>query len=463
MVTALLLAGCSEGGSSAPATSQAPSHTPAVSTTTLWPTYHLDAARSGDDTGEPSFRSLARTWTTGPLDGAIYAEPLVDGTEVIVATENDSVYAFDTRSGALRWHTSLGTPRTSNFPCGDVMPLGVTGTPVIAGGRIFVAAEVEAPSGVYRFRLAALNPSTGATVFNDDVTPSGMDANTQQQRSALAVSHGNVIIAWGGLFGDCGTYHGYVEAVSEQSGAATAQWRDTPNDNEGGVWSPSGPAVDGAGNIYVTTGNGGNTAISQYDYGDSVVELSPSLAVRGFFATGPPQSWASLNATDQDLGSIGPSLLTGGLLFAMGKGGRGYLLTESALPGNSNPGGGENAGAAVCHQTSNAAYSGMAAAGATVYVPCADGIAAVRIDSAHAFHVLWYSTSGSSAPILAGGLVWSLHVFGGTELVGLDPATGVVVSSLTLPATTAHFATPAAGEGRLFVAAADLLVAFAAA
>src|SRR5437016_14152987 len=107
MVTALLLAGCSEGGSSAPATSQAPSHTPAVSTTTLWPTYHLDAARSGDDTGEPSFQNLAHAWTAGPLDGAVYAEPLVDGNEVIVATENDAVYAFDTRTGAVRSHTRL--------------------------------------------------------------------------------------------------------------------------------------------------------------------------------------------------------------------------------------------------------------------------------------------------------------------------------------------------------------------
>jgi hypothetical protein len=307
-----------------------------------------------------------------------------------------------------------------------------------------------------------MDPSSGAIIYNVDVTPTGMDTNTQQQRSALAVSRGNVVIAWGGLDGDCGTYHGYLETVSEASGARRAVWHDTPNDNEGGIWAASGPAVDAAGNVYVTTGNGSTSNISQYDYGDSVLELSPSLTLRGFFATGPPQSWVSLNASDQDLGSVGPTLIGGGLLFAVGKGGRGYLLTQSGLPGYSNPGGDENASATVCHHSADAAYSGMAAAGSTLFVPCADGVVAVHIDSSHAFHALWYSKSGSSAPIVAGGLVWSLSVFGGTQLVGLDPTTGTVKAAFTLPSNTEHFATPAAGGGHLFVAAGKLLVAFVA-
>jgi outer membrane protein assembly factor BamB len=456
-LASLLLGACGAG-----AAVSAPVQALNTSTTTSqWHTYHLNASRTGNDTKEPSFASLTSAWTAGPLDGAIYAEPLVDGGKVFVVTENDSVYAFDVTTGQPRWHVSLGTPRTSNFPCGNIMPLGITSTPVIDGGYLYVLAEVEKPAGTYRWHLAKLSPSSGAVIFDKGITPSGLNSNTQQQRSALAVSNGNVVVTWGGLWGDCGNYHGWVETVSESSGAKVAQWHDTPNDNEGAIWGPSGPAVDSGGNIYVTTGNGSTTSVSSYDYSDSVIKLSPSLSVLSFFAPGPPQQWTSLNGSDTDLASVGPALLKNGLLFAIGKGGRGYLLNQSQLPNNSNPGGGENFSAQVCHSTSGAAFSGTAFAGGKVYVPCADGIAAVKIDSATAFHTVWYSTSGSSAPVVAGGLVWTLQVFGGTTLVGLSPSTGAVAATLSLPAKTEHFATPTSSDGHLFVAAGTMLAAFA--
>jgi outer membrane protein assembly factor BamB len=459
LLVLVLMSGC--GGSLA--LLAAPAHAAASSSTsaTYWRTYHLNAARAGDDTKEPSFANLTPAWTTPPVDGNVYGEPLVNGSSIIIATENDSLYAFVAATGQPHWHVSLGAPRTSNFPCGDIMPLGITGTPVIDGGYLYAVAEVEQPAGTYRFHLAKVNPNSGSVVYNRDITPSGLDTNTEQQRSALAVSNGNVVIAWGGLDGDCGTYHGYVETVSEASGAEVAQWNDTPNDNEGGIWGPSGPAVDASGNIYVSSGNGSTSDVTMYDYSDSVVKLSPSLSPLSFFAPGPPQSWTSLNASDTDLGSIGPSLLKNGLLFAIGKGGRGYLLNQSQLPSVSNPGGGENFSAQVCNRTGDAAFSGMALAASTLYVPCEDGIAAVKIDSATSFHRIWYSTSGSSAPIVAGGLVWTLKVFGGNALYGLNPATGTASEQLSLPATTEHFATPVSGDGRLFVAAGNLLTAFA--
>ena len=451
-----LLSGCAPS-----ATVASPTRPPGVALTPQWDTYHLDATRSGDDTGEPSFLHLHGAWTAGPLDGALYAEPLLDGDNVIVATEDDSVYDFDAVSGRQLWRVTLGTPRTSNFPCGDIKPLGITGTPVIDGGSLYVLAEVEDTPGVYRFHLAKLKPSNGTTLYNRDVTPRGMDVNAEQERSALGVSDGNVIITWGGLDGDCGSYHGYLETVSESSGVEVAQWNDTERDNQGGMWAPSGPAVDAAGNIYVTTGNGSTSDIKQYDDGDSVLEFSPSLSLMSFFAPGPPAAWPALNAADLDLGSVGPALLPNGLLFAIGKGGRGYLLKQSGLPGNSNPGGGDSANAPVCATSGGGAFSGMAASGDTVFVPCAGGVTAVKIDSAQSFHMEWHSTSGSSAPIIAGGLVWTLSLFGGRALYGLNPSTGSVAVTLTLPSTSAHFATPSSGGGRLFVGAGDLLVAFA--
>ena len=468
LVAMTFLAGITACGTSQPTTSSttasatgagpSASSTPTTSSTD-WLTYHRDAARTGDDPNEPSFSSLGAAWRSN-LDGAVWAEPLVDGASVIVVTENDSVFAISASSGVRQWRASLGTPRTSNFPCGDIMPLGITGTPVIDGGFLYVVAETE-QAGTYGFRLAKLNPADGTIVFNADITPRGMDTNTEQQRSALTVSDGHVVVAWGGLDGDCGSYHGYVETVSEATGAELAQWHDTAIDNQGGIWAVSGPAVDASGNIYVSTGNGSSSDTAAYDYGDSIVKLSPALAVLSFFAPGPPQTWASLNADDNDLGSIGPSLLPNGLLFAIGKGGRGYLLSQASLPSNADPGGGENAGGQVCNATSAAAFSGMAAMGSTIYVPCADGIAAVRIDSATAYTRIWYSTAGSSAPIVAGGLVWTVAVFGGSSLYGLDPSSGAVAEQLDLGATTEHFVTPAAGDGRLFIAAGSTVIAFA--
>ena len=437
----------------------------AAAATTSWPMYHLDPGRGGNDTGEPAFSVMGNAWNSGVLDGAMYAEPLVTSNLVVVATENNSLYAFRATTGSLAWGpVHLGAPRTSNFPCGDINPLGITGTPVIAGGFLYAVAEVQTSPTTFVFDLAKVNPISGALNFETNITPSGMDTNVEQERSALAVSGTNIVVVWGGLDGDCGTYHGYVETVAESNGAEQAQWNDTAGTGgrEGGMWAPSGPAVDASSNIYVSTGNGSSTTVTTYDYGDSVLRFPPGLGTPAFFAAGPPNNWASLNASDTDLGSIGPSLLANGLLFAIGKGGRGYLLNQAALPGNSNPGGGENFSAAVCHGTSSAAFGGLAVSGSVVYVPCADGIAAVNIDSSSSFHTLWYTTSGGgSAPIVAGGLVWTLSMFGGSNLYGLQPATGQVTAILKLPAATEHFATPSAGDGMLFVGAANRLAAFA--
>lgn len=92
---------------------------------------------------------------------------------------------------------------------------------------------------------------------------------------------------------------------------------------------PLRPAVSSTGNLFLTTGNGSSTTVTQYDYGDSVLDFTPSLTLSSFFAPGPPQQWSLLNANDEDLASIGASLLSGGLIFAIGIGGRGYLLSQA--------------------------------------------------------------------------------------------------------------------------------------
>lgn len=118
-------------------------------TTTLWHAYHFNAGRSGNDANEPSFQTMKEAWTVA-LDGAIYAEPLIDGKDVIVLTENDFVYALASRSGALVGHTKMGSPRSSNFPCGGVRPLGNHGDPAHRP-RLLVCARrnTDRANGVY--------------------------------------------------------------------------------------------------------------------------------------------------------------------------------------------------------------------------------------------------------------------------------------------------------------------------
>jgi hypothetical protein len=319
-----------------------------------------------------------------------------------------------------------------------------------------VVGDIQTSSTSFEFHLAKIDPTNGAVIYNKNITPSGMDTSIQQSRGALSVSNGNVVIVWGGLNGDCGSYHGFEETVSEASGVEQRQWNTPTSGSRGGIWASSGSAVDSGGNIFVATGNGSSN-INNYDESDSVLKFSPALDPPSFFA---PQGWPSLGGSDTDLGSVGPELLPNELLFQIGKSGRGYLLSQSTLPNNSNPGGGENASAQVCNKTSDAAFSGMATNGGTVFVPCSDGIAAVSIDSSSSFHRVWYQTSGGgSAPIIAGGLVWTLKMFGGTSLYGLDPSSGSIVATLTLPATTNHFATPSAGDQRLFVPDGAFVVA----
>ncbi len=123
---------------------------PAAAPPATWTTYHHDNQRSGYDAQQPTFSSITRGWASPTtVDGSVYAEPLVSGGSVFVATENDSVYSLNATTGAIQWQTNLDTPvPLSNFPCGNIDPEGITGTPVIdpTAGVIYVVALVQ-PSG----------------------------------------------------------------------------------------------------------------------------------------------------------------------------------------------------------------------------------------------------------------------------------------------------------------------------
>ena len=176
-----------------------------------WSTYHRSNDRTGAATDVPRPTGLASAWTVR-LDGPVYGQPVVVGSTVIAATERDSVYGIDLASGGIRWSRHLGTPvQRSDLPCGNIDPLGITGSPAYDAptGSVFVVTETTGA----KHDLVSLDVRTGVVRFVRNLDVTSRDRSAEQQRGALAVANGRVYVPFGGLYGDCGDYIGYVAAV----------------------------------------------------------------------------------------------------------------------------------------------------------------------------------------------------------------------------------------------------------
>jgi len=421
-----------------------------------WTTYHLDQARTGNDTTEPAATTVTNAWNT-TLNGQVYAEPLIVGSTVLVATEQNNVYALDAGTGAILWqNTSLGAPIASGLPCGNISPVGITGTPVVdtASGLMYVVASLAQPSNHYE--LYAIDISDGSTAWHETIAPTNFNFAYQGQRGALALANGRIYIPFGGRSGDCGTYSGWVVGAPAGGPGALLTY-SLPYGHMGGIWAPSGSAVDGSGNIFVTTGNtscGSNC--NPFDYGETVLKLSPTLGLLDYWA---PTNYASLNASDTDVGSVGPSLIPNNLIFQVGKAGIGYLINAAVMGHISNA----TFSATACPGlTSDAAFGGTAWAAPYMYVACRTKLVALNVNtSGPSFTVVspWSApaVSYSGPPIVAGGYVWTIDPAG--HLYGLNPTSGAVVYNLAITSAN-HFATPTSGTGRLFVPASNVIRAY---
>ena len=292
---------------------------PAQAAGGAWTTFMFDNARDGHSTADPAFGTVGPAWTSPGLNGQIYAEPLVYGGVVYVATENDQLYALNQANGAILKQWNLGGP-AGGFRCGNIN--GITGTPVIdTVNRVLYAVGATNTAPTYKlFKVDLANYSAPVQSFNAQ-SLTGFDPTIQGQRGALALNNGTVYVPYGGRAGDCGVYHGYVAAF-DLNGNPVGAFETTPHSCAGGVWSPGGESVDGSGNVYAGSGNGptsgltGCSPTNMYDYQESVLKLS---ATAGLVANWAPQNWLSLDQGDTDIGSVTPTLLPGGLIFQSGK------------------------------------------------------------------------------------------------------------------------------------------------
>jgi hypothetical protein len=425
------------------ASSASASSASASSAAADWPAYDRTAERSGVSVSSPALVAVRHSWTAS-VDGAVYAQPLVVGSEVIVATENDSVYALSASDGAVIWTRHLASPVPAGLPCGNINPSGITGTPVAdpATGRLWVVTFTAQPT--YQHTLWELDLATGQTDWQRPIDVSGSDPRAQQQRGALTLLGSRVYVPFGGLDGDCSDYKGRVVGAPV-SGSGPVVSFTTANQRQAGIWAPAGESVRD-GSLYVATGNG--MPYNQVDDSDSVLRLSPGLAVQGRFT---PANFVALSSGDLDLGSTAPALLPDGLVFQVGKQGIGYVLDGSRLGGT----GGELGSSDLCE----GGFGGDAVDGSTVVFSCYTSLRAVEVTPAAGIHILWSVTSyAAGPPIIAGGVVWDVSRAG--LLSGFRLSDGKSVFSTTTAPVVTDFPSLSASGSRLIVPEGDKVVSY---
>lgn len=312
-------------------------------------TQHNDLARTGQNLSEtiltPSNVNVNQFGLLfkSTVDNQVYAQPLVvsnvsisGGTHnvVYVATTSNSVYAFDADTGTQYWHVNLGTPiSNANYGTGCVDingNAGIVGTPVIdpSAGTLYVVNSLN-NGGAFSFMLHALDITTGADKTGSPVqiTNTGFSATAQNERAALALSNGNVLIPFSSHC-DMGTYHGFLFAYNASTLAKGPVFNTSPTGNGDSLWmSGQGPAVDSSNNIYFGTSNG--TWDGTSNFSESFIKLNSSLALVDWFTAA---NHSNLDGGDLDLDTSGPLLIPpGSRLVMVGKSATGYVINTANL------------------------------------------------------------------------------------------------------------------------------------
>ena len=391
---------------------------------------------------------------TVDLNGEVYAQPLyvsklsiAGGTHnvVYVATMASSIYAIDADTGNQLWRSTFGTPmvtsevqKSNETNINPSSPLGILSTPVIdlsTYTMYFVHGNESKTNGksTYSFVLEAIDIRSGAKTYSSVniggsyTTADGttvFNPEVQNQRAGLALANGNVYIAFAS-HNDAGDFHGWVFAYSARGLARVALYSSTTAGWAGGIWmAGSAPAVDQAGNIYISTGNGnfGPTSKGVIQTGNSFIKLSPTLQLIDYFT---PYNSEALNDSDMDLGSSGVLLVpnpsdSSDAKYVLGGGKSGvlYLTQTSNLGGFSSSGDNVSQkfqaiyGSGTSHIHGTPIYT-MAPLGQTVYVWGEnDVLRAYRFKSDGLLSSTPFATSKMTAPVthassaMPGGFLW---------------------------------------------------------
>jgi PQQ-like domain len=435
---------------------------------------------------DPSFNAT--------FSGEVYAQPLLwrepgsDAGVLIVATEEDEVYAFDEKTGAQKWMRKLGEPvQSTGFRCGDIWPLGVTGTPVIDKARatLYLDAAImrdgKPRHEVYALSLADGTIEPGWPVDVATALQGNFDPMVQNQRSALALFGGRVFVPFGGLAGDCGIYHGMVVGLSTAEPGKVVSF--VTRARAGGVWAQGGVTSDGK-SLFAATGN--TMFVKEWGDGEAVLRFGPDLArpvaSRDYFA---PSDWRDLDAHDLDLGGSAPLPLdvpsakgVRKLILALGKNGDAYLLDRDNLGGI----GGQLASAHVSPTRIVAAPAVWSAADGVFVALQDDGancppdqlgkgllVLKIRADPAPAIDTAWCGAVGSysGSPIVtttdgrSNPIVFALGAAGDRRLYAYRGDTGELIAApKDRMIGTTKFQTLIAADGRLYFTAGGKVYAF---
>jgi hypothetical protein len=492
-------------------------------------TYKNDLSRSGQNLSESALNLTTVTASTFgllrtlPVDGKVDAQPLYlsalsaaggSFNTVFVATEHDSVYAFDADSGAVIWQVSLlGTGETPSDArgCVQVVPeIGVTSTPVIdraagAHGTLYVVAmSIDAQSNFHQ-RLHALDVTTGAELLNGpaDISAtfpatgtatSSFDPKSYEERAALLLLNGTIYTSWTSHC-DFSPYGGWIITYAESSLARNGALNVAANSSSGpAIWmAGGGPAVDSSGNIYLLTANGvfettmdANGFPSGQDFGNSFLKISnvgAGLKVLDYFTMF--NEVAESNG-DLDLGSGGGMLLPDlmdststvrHLMVGAGKDGNIYVVDRDSM-------GKFNASTNQNYQTLGGVLAGgiwstPAYFNGTVYYGDVSGsLKAFAISSARlgatpqsqsATQFIYPGTAPSvSANGTANGIVWAhenaslavLHAYDAANLAHEIYNSNQAAGNRDQFGTGNKYITPTVADGKVFVGTTNSVAIF---
>ncbi|HEX4294239.1 MAG TPA: hypothetical protein VHZ29_08905 [Rhizomicrobium sp.] len=430
------------------------------------------------------------------LSGNIYAQPLYwqpPGAKsglIVVATEYNSVYALNEATGAIVWQTQLAASvPLAQLPCGNIDPMGITGTPVIDPdtATLYLDALTVTGNGP-RHLLYALSLADGLVLTGWPIDMqaaliakgASFDSPHQGQRGAMLLFNGKLYASYGGNAGDCQPYHGTVAQVAPASQTVEAYWQT--RGARGGIWAQGGIAGDGE-DLFVTTGNTSGT--TDWADGEAIIRLRPGLAAstgtRDFFT---PSNWQALDGTDKDLGgteALPFDIKTSGgaqarRIIAFGKDGNAYLADRHNLGGIGGAlavapvSAGAIRTAPAIYHTDGAVMIAFASIGSTQCRHTNITMINVAASGVSPITFAWCASMlGRGAPIItttdgtANPIVWAAGAEGDDLLHGFNALNGQSVFTDTAPAMSGlhHFVTILATQRRFYIAADNTIYAYA--